>query len=148
VPEQYALPGDPSGWKQYTLSKILRTVQIQYDQFLEICVLMGSDYTTGKQTLPYKLAFWTIKYGGSFARALENLHIKEADRHLYDKAKEILRGSEEKRESLMGEKQWEKWFHGHILPELDNLQELRRTYFQGLTEQEYANLIQPVVLSS
>ena len=140
VPEQYALPGDPSGWKQYTLSKILQTVQVQYDQFLEICVLMGSDYTTGKKTLPYKLAFWAIKYGGSFERALENLHIKESDRPLYYKAKEILRGSEENRESLMGEKQWEKWAQGDICPEINNIQELRRSYFQGLTDQEYAML--------
>ena len=135
VPEYYALPGDTSGWSQYSLSNILRAVQFQYDQFLEMCVLMGSDYTSGTPPLPCKMAFWSIKYGGSFTNALTKLHV--TDPTIFHSAIEMLRGEKETTETLMGEKQWEKWFHAKAQVEPEKLQEYRTSWFRTLTTAEF-----------
>lgn len=107
VPETYALPGDTSGWCSYNLESITKAVQLTYDQFLEMCVLMGCDYLTDVLILPYKTAYWAIKYRGDMYKTLTAYNI--VDTTPYTKAKSILVGDEETLESLMGEKQWEKW---------------------------------------
>ena len=136
VPEFYALPGDRSGWSQYSLSRILQHAQFQYEQFVEMCVLMGSDYTS--KNLPYKSAYWTIKFGGSFSKALCKLAIE--DETPYHKAIAILRGEGETMDTLMGEKQWGKWRNVQPQPEPETLSMLRTTVFQQLLEEEYRTL--------
>jgi hypothetical protein len=132
VPEMYALPGDTSGWKQYTLSHILETVRFPYEQFLEMCVLMGTDYT--HIHLPFKSAFWNIKYNG-FDNAIRKLQVLDTTQ--LKKAMDLLRGEEDTRDSLMGEKQWNKWINYQPLPEEDTLEILRQTVFQALRSDEY-----------
>lgn len=140
VPEFYALPGDRSGWAQYNLTNILQSVGFQYEQFLEMCVLMGSDYTSGTHYLPYKMAFWSIKYGGSFEKALEKLKVK--DMSMFQNAREILRGEKETNETLMGEKQWEKWANTTPQTEPEKLHEYRKLWFHELSECEFDSLLQ------
>lgn len=137
VPEFYALPGDKSGWAQYNLSSMLKAVMFDYEQFLEMCVLMGSDYTTG-HTLPYKSAFWSIKYGGSFDKALQKMGITAASKSAYHTALDMLRGVGETKDKLMGEKQWEKLEKQTLDCELDTLNVLRTTLFKNLSDMEFA----------
>ena len=128
VPETYALPGDTSGWRAYNLEAITKAVQFTYDQFLEMCVLMGCDYLTGVLLLPYKTAYWAIKYRGDMYKTLAAYNV--TDTEPYTKAKSILVGNEETLESLMGEKQWEKWGKAESEPlkaEPETLQKLQDT---------------------
>ena len=136
VPDDYALPGDTSGWKQYNLSSILATVEFTYTQFLEMCVVMGCDYTIGKKTMAYKSAFWAIKYSGTLEKILYKQGID--DTVPYMKAMKILQGIDETPESLMGEKQWVRWGAGMTGIEKEALEAFRKVELHGVSEEEYA----------
>jgi flap endonuclease-1 len=137
VPEFYALPGDKSGWAQYSLSDILATVNFQYEQFLEMCVLMGSDYNAGQKVLPYKSAFWSIKFGGSLKNSLAKLNVNN---EVYYNAVQMLRGEGETKEKLMGDKQWEKLSNPPPVSEEATLSILRNTLFKNLSTTEFSCL--------
>ena len=135
VPEAYALPGDSSGWLQYSLSGLLRTVEFDYDQFVEMCVLMGCDYTMAHTSLKYKSAFWAIKYRPTLKHTLDTLHVRNPA--VYYKAIRILKGSDETMETLMGEKQWERWASGTLPKEMDTLEQFRRLYLTSFDNSDY-----------
>ena len=107
VPSGVGAPGDTTGWIMYELQDVLKYAGLTYQQFLEMCVLMGCDYTTKAKTLPYKVSYFNIKYKGSLHSILESIHIK--DFVPYDKAIDMLNGRYETVDSLMNEKQWIKW---------------------------------------
>lgn len=140
VPDVYALPGDTDGWIQYNLSHILETTHISYEQFLEMCVLMGCDYTVGHKNLPYKSAYSAIRYRGSIQATLRVLHVTDAS--VYDDAIERLRGTYDNPESLMGEKQWEKWAAGAPAKEQAALTMFRKTALAKLPQEIYTVLIE------
>jgi flap endonuclease-1 len=106
VPQNWSMPGDADGWVLHTLPSILHKVSLTYDQFVEMCVLMGSDYTVGLRSLPYKSAYWAIKYRGELLKTLEVLGVPEETP--YVEAVRRLKGLCETEETLMGEKQWAK----------------------------------------
>lgn len=106
VPDLWAMPGDADGWVAYCLPEILTQVQLSYDQFVEMCVLMGSDYNVGQRALPYRSAYWAIKYRGELLKTLEVLGVN--DETPYYDAIRRLKGMFETEETLMGEKQWSK----------------------------------------
>jgi flap endonuclease-1 len=137
VPEGYTLPGDPAGWKQYTLSHILNTVQLSYGQFVEMCILMGSDYTSGEQSIPYKIAYWSIKYRGIFA-TLQWMGVK--DIVPYAKAYGILVGLSESPAQLMGDKQWDKLKSGAAV-ECEALEKFRETHLSSISDNDYEALL-------
>ncbi len=136
VPENYALPGDIDGWKEYVLSDILDKAKITYSQFVDMCVLMGCDYTVGYGSIPYKSAYWCIKYGiMDIEYALKKHGITECEK--YKKAAEILSGIHETSESLMGAKQWEKLASPPPKCESETLLKFRKTHLKSLTDSEY-----------
>jgi len=100
------MPGDADGWVLHDLPAILHKVSFTHDQFVEMCVLMGSDYTVGLRSLPYKSAYWAIKYRGDLLKTLEVLGVPEETP--YVEAVKRLKGLCETEETLMGEKQWAK----------------------------------------
>jgi flap endonuclease-1 len=106
VPDLYTLPGDTTGWSCYSLSTLLSTVSLSYKQFVEMCVLMGCDYTVGQKCLPYRSAYWAIKYRGELLKTLEVLGVRDETPY-YDAIKR-LNGLFETEDTLMGEKQWTK----------------------------------------
>ena len=147
VPEAFALPGDSSGWAQYSLSNILKAVHFEYEQFLEMSVLMGCDYTPKKKRLPYRSAFWAIKYSGSLEKILHTNHIRDSTQ--YRKAITLFRGEHETKESLMGEKQWLKLSGGSPKNEIEALHLFRSSMLKELTEEEFCiltntTLVQPL----
>lgn len=139
VPDNYALPGDSSGWTMYRLSDILTHTNLGYQQFVDMCVLMGCDYTAGRKSLPYKSAYWAIKYGKGIEYALQKHGID--DMEPYTKAAEILCGNTETHESLMGTKQWDKLMMTQPLCESETLAGFRKTYLHSLNESEYDLLL-------
>jgi 5'-3' exonuclease len=132
VPEPYALPGDVSGWSSYHLPTILQTIEMTYTQFLDMCVLMGCDYTNGQAHLIYKTAYWAIRFRGT----LEDIAAPQ-DLPAYQKAKELLSGVLDTQESLMGEKQWDKWIAGTPPIEREALEAFRTTRLKALSHEEF-----------
>jgi len=131
VPDFYAQPGDAGGWKSYTLSGILKSVQFTYTQFVEMCVLMGSDYTSGCKSLPYKSAYWAIKYRGSLEKSLKVIGVSSTVKYI--RAIEKLIGSDISAADLMGEKQWDKFRCGPHAVEPDSLAEMSDTILSEIT---------------
>ena len=142
VPEALGLPGDTKGWIAYHLDTILKESGLTYQQFVEMCVLMGCDYTTKVKSIPYKMAYFQIKYKG-FHKSLEAMSVK--DTLPYERAVDILKGYHETAESLMTEKQWLKWTTGPIL-EPAYIEELKATHLQSLTKAVLERLLQPDIL--
>lgn len=145
VPETYAMIGDSSGWIQYNLSSILETAELSYQQFVEMCVLMGCDYTVGHPSLPYKSAYWAIKYRGEIQATLRVLNV--ADPEHYKRAILIYKGDLDDEETLMGEKQWEKLAAGSPLPERDALTEFRSSALASIPATLYTELMTLVLLA-
>ena len=139
VPEDNALPGATSGWIHYSLPSILDHVNFHYTQFLEMCVLMGCDYTTGLKTLQYKSAFWAIKYSGNLDTTLTKLKITNSEP--YTKAIGILQGVYETESTLMGTKQWDRW-GSSVVGELEALEAFRKEQLLTLTTEDYTCLTQ------
>lgn len=139
VPEPYSLPGDNDGWIQYNLSEILNSTHLSYEQFLEMCALMGCDYTAGHKSLPYKSAYWAIRYRGALQSTLRVLHV--SDSSVYNDAIERLKGNYDTRDLLMGEKQWEKWVAGAPPMEPCVLEKFRSTLIADVPEPIYRTLI-------
>ena len=146
VPIGANLPGDKTGWIVYELPRILTEAGLLYQQFLEMCVLMGCDYTSKVKSLPYKQSYFKIKYNGNLHRALESVQVK--DYHPYDKAIEILNGRNETIEWLMNEKQWLKWslwIKGDttaIGTETSYLDDLRQSTLKLMNNDDYNRLFQ------
>lgn len=126
VPDGNSLPG--SGvWKQYTLSNMLRMADLSYEQFAEMCVLMGSDYTAGTRCIPFKTAYWTVKHSGSVEYTLARYNIH--DTKPFARAKQILIGSGDAEDTLMNAKQWQKWNGVHPNVEIETLTTFAKLYF-------------------
>jgi len=135
VPESYALPGDASGWIQYSLSGILKAVEFSYTQFVEMCVLMGCDYTSGQVSLKYKSAYWAVKYRPSLSSSLKKLEI--TNHQIYYKAVDMLIGKDETVDTLMGEKQWTRWATGTLPIEKETLDTFHGAYLTRLSDKDY-----------
>jgi 5'-3' exonuclease len=126
VPGGNCIPG-AYGWKQYTLSEMLLQADMTYNQFVEMCVLMGSDYTAGMSTIRFKTAYWTVKHSGSIEYTLARYNIP--DSKPYARAKQILVGATDTEDTLMNPKQWEKWRGSHPNVEIDTLTTFANLYF-------------------
>jgi flap endonuclease-1 len=137
VPSDLGVPGDTKGWISYSLADILKESGIFYRQFVEMCVLMGCDYTTKVQSIPYKMAYFQIKYNG-LQKTLKDMDMK--DPVPYEKAVSILNGDHDTAESLMSEKQWAKWANPETTFEIPYLTTLRETLLETLDADEYAEL--------
>jgi 5'-3' exonuclease len=138
VPSLQSMPGDNDGWTAYNLPTILRHVSFSYDQFVQMAVLMGSDYNIGEKTLQYKSAYWAIKYRGDLLKTLEVLGV--IDETPYYEAINRLKGLYETEESLMGEKQWNKLTAGNPPVERESLDLFRMSPLKPLTTSEFAVL--------
>lgn len=137
LPSGLALPGGTVSWKMYSLSAILKTVNFTYTNFVEMCVLMGCDYTHGILSLPYKTAYWAIKYRGAIEHTLQHYKIYEI--HQYKNAVNLYIDGEIDRDILMGEKQWLK-LNEPICVEPEALTEFRKYELSSLSDSEYALL--------
>jgi hypothetical protein len=100
-------------------------------QFVEMCVLMGSDYTSGCKSLPYKSAYWAIKYRGGLDKSLKVIGVSSTVKYI--RAIEKLMGNDISATELMGEKQWDKFRSGPHLVEPDSLTEMSDTILSEIT---------------
>jgi len=124
--------GDPSTWRDLHLSKLLEASQMTYDQFLTMCVLLGSDYCPSIPSLRIETLMKRVQ-----VEPLSSLLAKEGIRNptLWFRAMSLLRGEKDTWESVLTEKQQEKWFHKQAV-EKDVLEKMYETELVELSEKE------------
>lgn len=141
VPDAYALPGDAAGWTTYSLSHICSSASLSYAQFVDLCVLMGCDYTHGLPRTPSRVAHsLLLRYG----RLRDVLRFRGQSKTApYERAVLLLTGTHDTPATLMNERQWEKWravTPGSEEPEMEALESLRGTLLRSLSDVEYNHL--------
>jgi flap endonuclease-1 len=106
-------------------------------QFLDLCVLMGSDYTSDLPIVSWKLALSSLKRGdtltsiwakhtfSNWRQNTQNNHY-DSDIESFRRAKLILNGSLDNAAELMEAIQWDKWNLGPQKPEPSTLNEFRK----------------------
>ena len=106
------LPTDTSitEWKHIALPKLLVDADMSYQSFVDLCVLLGSDYCPSIPTLSYQSIYWALRQGKTLMEILEHEGIRTYS--LWLKAVAIFRGEEDCWESMLAEKQREKWAIG------------------------------------
>ena len=141
VPDAYALPGDAAGWTHYSLSHICSSASLTYAQFVDLCVLTGCDYTHGLPRTPPRIAHsLLLRYGRLRDVLLYRGLVKTAP---YERAVLLLTGADDTPESLMNERQWDKWrtlLTTTADPEWEALETLRSTLLRPLSDAEYDQL--------
>lgn len=100
-----------TNWHEYTLSKILSESKLTYDQFVDLCVLLGTDYNPTIPSLSYQRIYWSLVAG---TLTLSEILAKEGIRNdfLWHRARKLLLGQNDSWNSLLSEKQREKWNSG------------------------------------
>jgi 5'-3' exonuclease len=93
-------------WKEIRLSNLLDKSNMSYDQFVNMCVLFGSDYCPSVPSLSLTAIASHVKQ-----HPLEAILAKEGIRNptLWKRSVEILKGISDTWESVLTEKQREKW---------------------------------------
>jgi len=142
VPDAYALPGDAAGWTSYSLSDVCAAASLSYAQFVDLCVLMGCDYTHGLTRTPPRIAHSLMLRHGRLRDVLLYKGIRKTAP--YERAVLLLTGNHDTPATLMNERQWEKWralpSPGSAEPEWETLDSLRGTLLRSLSDAEYNHL--------
>jgi 5'-3' exonuclease len=142
VPDAYALPGDASGWSSFSRSALCKASGLSDAQFVDLCVLIGSDYTHGLPRLPPHLAHSLLFRHGDLLSVLRARGIRNTAP--YERAAHLLKGTDDTPASLMNENQWEKWRSPSGDPEWEALFALRGTLLHCLADAEFRDLCSPI----
>lgn len=126
-------------YEDYHPEKIWRALRLSEAQFVDMCVLLGSDYTPGLPIVPWKSALTAFQHGDTmemiWARHTfsnwRQVNMKEkllAELLILSKARRILSGEDDLPESMMEDIQWTKWSAGQQKAEPEALNEFKNTY--------------------
>lgn len=107
-------------WSYYDPLAIRRGLGLSESEFVDFCVLLGSDYTPNLPIVPWKMALLSIQCKESLSsiwarhtfsnwRRADSNDSMDSDLLLLLKAKTILQGNDENPETLMDKSQWLKW---------------------------------------
>jgi len=106
--EHLLMPNEKGEWVDYTLSTILSDIRLTLVQFINLCVLMGTDYTKGVRYISPRMAYSAIKIV-SLREAWIGLSQKEIDLPTLNRAKELLEGTLDTLETLLDEDKLVRW---------------------------------------
>jgi len=126
-------------WEDYDPVVIRDGLGLNESRFVDLCVLMGSDYTPGLPIVPWKIALTALQYKepieAIWARhTFSNWRQKDVKARLCGeidvlfKAKRILGGNDDVPEDMMDLSQWAKWTGGSTVPVPDALHEFKKLY--------------------
>jgi flap endonuclease-1 len=122
VPKQIEEP--PGGnWLYYDPVFVRRGLRLNETEFVDFCVLLGSDYTPNLPIVPWKTALHSLQLKESIStiwarhtfsnwRRTDSKDCMNGDLELLLKARDILLGSDERPDTLMEQCQWNKWNSG------------------------------------
>ena len=117
----------PSGsaiheWREISLAQLLSDADMSYQSFVDLCVLMGSDYCPSIPTLSYQSIYWSLQQGKTMEEILKHEGIRTMT--LWQRSVSIFRGEGDRWEDILAEKQREKWALGPPPSEPDALASL------------------------
>jgi flap endonuclease-1 len=87
--ENLIMPNEEGDWVTYTLSTILTNIRLTLPQFIDLCVLMGTDYTKGVRYVSPRTAYNAVRVA-SLREAWIGFRQKETDLIALQRAKELL----------------------------------------------------------
>lgn len=103
-----------SQWTDIHLERILSDADMTYTQFVGMCVLMGCDYAPAIPITPL-VAYWTVRRGQTLTECLMRMGIRTTT--AWEKAYRVLKGDDDCWETMLSERQREKWYAGPPPPE-------------------------------
>jgi flap endonuclease-1 len=126
-------------WEDYDPIKIRQGLGLNESRFIELCVLMGSDYTPGLPIVPWKLALMSLQSNESietiWARHTfsnwrqQNVKTKlKCEVDILFKAKRILAGNDDIAEDMIDSAQIMKMTNNPINHEINKLHEFKKLY--------------------
>jgi len=126
-------------WEMYDPVKIREGLRLSEARFMELCVLMGSDYTPGLPIVPWKSALHSLQHNEPidviWARhTFSNWRQSDMKKKLQSevdvlgRAIRILGGVDDVPEMMMETVQWTKWNNGALNSEPVVLNEFRKLY--------------------
>jgi 5'-3' exonuclease len=123
---------NPETWRCLHLSNLLEASHMTYEEFLTMCVLLGSDYSPSIPSLPMETLMNRVK-----RETLTSLLAKEGVRNpsLWISAMCLLRGQKDTWESMLSEKQRDKWSLKQS-PENEVLERMYETELLGFPEMD------------
>lgn len=144
VPKHVSVsPGD--AWSEYDPVQICAALKLSTTQFIDFCVLLGSDYTPALPIVAWKTALYSVQRNESITaiwakhtfsnwRKTEDHEKFGTDIEMLKKARAILSGENDDPSTLMEGVQWTKWKAGFQAPERGTLDEFRRRHQTWNTE--------------
>jgi flap endonuclease-1 len=126
------MPNEDGQWVTYSLSRILTAISLSFIQFRNLCVLMGTDYTSRVRTIPVRTAYQAIQSTTSLQEAWRGLRQKDTDLPALQQAVLLLDSSDLKVEKVLSEKEMTRWLSplSPLNPEEFNI--IKTTYFPSL----------------
>jgi 5'-3' exonuclease len=131
-------PGGP--WSQYDAALICKGLRLSAEKFIDLCVLIGSDYTPDLTIVPWKTALFSLRAGDSISEIWARhtfsnwrksdsnvILLKDVDRLV--KARDILLGLNDNPETLLDSSQWLKCLNNSFV-ETDGITILKKKYPQ------------------
>lgn len=101
---------DLTTWRAATLLDLLETAHLTYTNFVDMCVLLGCDYAPTIPTISYQFAYWRIREARTMLEILAHEGIRTAT--AWETAAALLRGDKTTWETMLSDKQREKWAAG------------------------------------
>lgn len=136
IPSNIANPPGTQ-WSYYDFANIKKGLRLDDSQFIDLCVLMGSDYTPDLAIVPWAIALNSIRSGLSMRtiwerhtfsswRRVNTSNTTDEDLLKLAKAKEILLGLTDTFESLLEQEQIDKFTNIVKIDEQASLQEFKK----------------------
>jgi flap endonuclease-1 len=128
-----------TNWSYYDYSLIETLLGLNNSQFIDLCVLMGSDYTSELTIVPWNTALNSIKSGYSMRniwerhtfsnwRRIDKNNNTDDDLLKLKKAKDILMGIDDSFETLLEPEQILKFTNNSENNEQDTMMEFKKKY--------------------
>lgn len=130
--EHLIMPNETDEWVDYSLSRILSDIHLTLQQFINLCVLMGTDYTKNVRYISSRTAYHAIQRTGSLREAWSGLRQLETDLPFLYRAKELLEGITDTLETLLDEDKLARWKSPSPLIEPDEFRIFQSKYFPEL----------------
>lgn len=130
--EHLIMSNELGDWVDYTLSTILSDIHLTLPQFINLCILMGTDYTKGVRYISPRTAYHAIQRSESLREAWTGLRQMETDLPSLNRAKELLEGTTDTLEVLLTDKELTKWKSSKLSIEPDEFRTFQSKYFPEL----------------
>jgi flap endonuclease-1 len=144
-------------WEDYQPNKIWKGLGLTESKFVDLCVLLGSDYSPGLPIVPWKSALHALQHNETLDmiwarhtfsnwRQIDMKQKLASEITILRRARRILCGEDDLPDTMMDSIQTDKWSLGQQNVELAALHEFRKVYSNWCAE--WWSTLLPVTASS